>query len=46
VSFRALTNVSAIERDRALSQGAFARELNTWIAQRFDLPPPDLPDLC
>jgi len=45
VSFRALTKMSAIERDRALSQGALALALNRWIEQRFDLPPSDLPDL-
>ena len=45
VSFRALTKMSAIERDRALSEGSLALELNRWIEQRFDLPPPVLPDL-
>jgi Zn-dependent peptidase ImmA (M78 family)/DNA-binding XRE family transcriptional regulator len=45
VSFRALTKMSAIERDRALSQGALAIELNKWIERHFDLPPADLPDL-
>jgi len=45
VSFRALSKMSAIERDRALSQGALALKLNTWIEQRFDLPMTDLPDL-
>jgi Zn-dependent peptidase ImmA (M78 family) len=44
VSFRALTKMSAIERDRALSQGALALELNTWIEERFDLPANQLPD--
>src|SRR5215207_158393 len=39
VSFRALTKMSAIERDRALSQGALALAVNRWIEQRFDLPP-------
>lgn len=45
VSFRALSKMSAIERDRALSQGALALELNKWIEQRFDLPPSQLIDL-
>lgn len=45
VSFRALTKMSAIERDRAVSQGALALVLNSWIEQRFDLPPSSLPDL-
>lgn len=45
VSFRALSKMSAIERDRALSQGALALGLNKWIEQRFELPSPDMPDL-
>ena len=45
VSFRALTKMSSIERDRALSQGALALQLNSWIDQRFDLPVSQLPDL-
>lgn len=45
VSFRALSKMSAIERDRALTQGALALELNNWIEQRFDLPASQLPDL-
>lgn len=45
VSFRALSKMSAVERDRALSQGALALELNTWIEQRFDLPSSQLTDL-
>jgi Zn-dependent peptidase ImmA (M78 family)/DNA-binding XRE family transcriptional regulator len=45
ISFRALTKMSAIERDRARSQGALALLLNKWIEERFDLPPSALPDL-
>jgi len=45
VSFRALSKMSAIERDRALSQGALALEFNKWIEHRFDLPASDLLDL-
>lgn len=45
VSFRALSKMSATERDRALTQGGLALELNGWIERRFDLPPSQLPDL-
>jgi Zn-dependent peptidase ImmA (M78 family) len=37
--------MSAIERDRALSQGALALLLNKWIEDRFVLPESKLPDL-
>lgn len=45
VSFRALTKMSALERDRALSQGALGLLLNNWIEERFELPSSALPDL-
>lgn len=45
VSFRALSKMSAIERDRARSQGSLALDLNNWIEARFDLPTSQLPDL-
>ena len=45
MSFRALSKMSAIERDRALSQGALGNLLNAWIEERFDLSKPQLPDL-
>lgn len=44
-SFRALTKMSASQRDVALSAGSVALLLNEWIEQRFDLPTVDLPDL-
>src|ERR1700676_1899382 len=44
-SFRALSKMTATQRDIALSQGAIAVELNQWLDDRFELPPPDLPDL-
>lgn len=44
-SFRSLTAMSARERDAALASGVLALELADWIARRFNLPPPDLPDL-
>lgn len=45
VSFRALTRMTAGQRDRALAGSELALELNTWLEDRFDLPEPDLPDL-
>lgn len=45
VSFRALTKMTARQRDAALSAGAIAFELHDWIAQRFVLPNADLIDL-
>ena len=36
---------SARQRDTALGSGAVAMLLNEWIETRFDLPPPELPDL-
>lgn len=44
-SFRALTKMTAGQRDIALSSGSIALLLNEWIEQRFDLPNVDLPDL-
>jgi Zn-dependent peptidase ImmA (M78 family) len=44
-SFRALSKMTARERDRALAAAVLAFELSDWIDQRFDLPQPDLPDL-
>jgi Zn-dependent peptidase ImmA (M78 family)/DNA-binding XRE family transcriptional regulator len=44
-SFRALTKMTASQRDIALSSGSIALLLNEWIEQRFDLPDIDLPDL-
>ena len=45
VSFRALSRMSASERDAALGACGIALLLNDWIEKRFDLPTPDLPDL-
>ncbi|MEU7909549.1 helix-turn-helix domain-containing protein [Microbispora bryophytorum] len=42
-SFRALTKMSALDRDSALSAGSFAIAINDWIEERFDLPPVDVP---
>jgi Zn-dependent peptidase ImmA (M78 family)/DNA-binding XRE family transcriptional regulator len=45
VSFRALSAMSARERDQALSAGVLAFELDGWLTSRFDGPSVDVPDL-
>lgn len=44
-SFRALTKMTASQRDVALGAGSIALLLNEWIEKKFELPFPDLPDL-
>lgn len=44
-SFRALSKMTAGQRDTALGAGAIALMLNDWIEARFELPEPVLPDL-
>jgi Zn-dependent peptidase ImmA (M78 family)/transcriptional regulator with XRE-family HTH domain len=44
-SFRALSSMTAGQRDSALGAGALAIELSEWINARFNLPEPALPDL-
>lgn len=44
-SFRALSKMTAGQRDTALGAGAIALMLNAWIEERFELPSSDLPDL-
>lgn len=44
-SFRALSKMTAAQRDGALASGELALELNQWIEERFVLPTPDLPNL-
>jgi Zn-dependent peptidase ImmA (M78 family)/DNA-binding XRE family transcriptional regulator len=44
-SFRAMSKMSAGQRDMALSQGAIANHLAAFIEERFDLPKVDIPDL-
>jgi Zn-dependent peptidase ImmA (M78 family)/DNA-binding XRE family transcriptional regulator len=43
-SFRALSKMTATQRDMALSQGTIALHLSQWLEARFELPEPDLPD--
>jgi Zn-dependent peptidase ImmA (M78 family)/DNA-binding XRE family transcriptional regulator len=45
VSFRALTKMTASQRDTALAAGRLAMLLEEWITERFQLPEPDLPSL-
>lgn len=42
-SFRALSSLTARQRDQALGSGALALHLASWIEQRFDLPEPGVP---
>jgi Zn-dependent peptidase ImmA (M78 family)/DNA-binding XRE family transcriptional regulator len=44
-SFRALSKMTAAQRDMALSQGAIALYVNAWLEEKFELPAADLPDL-
>ena len=43
-SFRALTRASASLRNRTIAAGTLALEFHSFLADRFDLPPLDLPD--
>jgi Zn-dependent peptidase ImmA (M78 family)/DNA-binding XRE family transcriptional regulator len=45
VSFRALSKMTARQRDSALSAGRIAILINDWIESRFDLPRSDIPSL-
>jgi Zn-dependent peptidase ImmA (M78 family)/DNA-binding XRE family transcriptional regulator len=45
VSFRALSKMTARQRDRALSAGRVALLINDWIEARFTLPEADVPSL-
>jgi len=44
VSFRALTRMTAGERDAALGASAIGLQLSNWIEERFDLPTSKLPE--
>jgi Zn-dependent peptidase ImmA (M78 family)/DNA-binding XRE family transcriptional regulator len=45
VSFRALSKMTARQRDRALAAGRVALLINEWIEARFKLPAADIPTL-
>lgn len=44
-SFRALSKMTASQRDMALGQGALALHLNAWLESHYTLPLPELADL-
>src|SRR5688500_8315048 len=44
-SFRAMSTMTAVQRDAALAAGALAIEFSLWLDRRFVLPAPNLPDL-
>lgn len=44
-SFRSLSRMTASQSDRALAAGTLCVSLHNWIAERFNLPASDLPDL-
>jgi Zn-dependent peptidase ImmA (M78 family)/DNA-binding XRE family transcriptional regulator len=44
-SFRSLSSMSARERDAALAAGAIAYLFHDWVAERFNLPASDMPDV-
>lgn len=45
VSFRALSSMSARQRDQALGSAALAMELADWIDERFNLPAVNVPQI-
>lgn len=45
VSFRSLSSMTAKDRDAALSAGVMAYFLHDWVADRFNLPACDVPQL-
>ncbi|MBN9407517.1 MAG: ImmA/IrrE family metallo-endopeptidase [Burkholderiales bacterium] len=45
VSFRSLSTLSARQRDAALAAGSLAFEIHDWIADRFELPQPQILNL-
>lgn len=42
-SFRALSNLTAKERNQATASGQIATSIAAWVDERFTLPEPDLP---
>lgn len=44
-SFRSLSSMTARERDAALAAGSIAYIFHDWVAERFNLPSPDVPTL-
>jgi Zn-dependent peptidase ImmA (M78 family) len=44
-SFRSMSRMKSYQRDMALSQGAIALHLNSWLEERFELPAVNIPKL-
>jgi Zn-dependent peptidase ImmA (M78 family)/DNA-binding XRE family transcriptional regulator len=44
-SFRSMSRMKSYQREMALSQGAIALHLNTWLEARFELPRAGVPNL-
>ncbi|MFN7962703.1 MAG: XRE family transcriptional regulator [Thermoanaerobaculia bacterium] len=44
-SFRALSRMTASQRDSALAAGTLARRFGRWIEERYELPEPSVPNL-
>lgn len=45
-SFRSLRSMRAFQRDQALAAGDIGLEVRHWLAEHYDLPTPDVPDLA
>lgn len=45
VSFRALSKTTAMDRDKTIVEGQFAKVITEWLDNDFSLPKVDLPDL-
>lgn len=45
VSFRALSKTTAMDRDKTVVEGQFAKVITKWLDSYFSLPDVDLPDL-
>lgn len=44
-SFRSMSKMTVSQKDMALAQGALAVHFSRWLSDRFELPPPSIPDL-
>ena len=45
VSFRALSRTTAMDREKTIVEGQFAKVITEWLDSNFSLPEVDLPDL-
>lgn len=46
VSFRSLRALSQRDRDRARAAASISSAISIWMEQKFELPPPNVPDLA